>query len=346
MINELYKMYKGLDRLEILPLVKHNDITVPGKNNTFRVLLGANGELRTFDLMTVAQTQSCWSIGDGNRNQFPAIKMTYPLIPNGHPAYIAWKGEHAKPTQGELVDFIVRQTKKTPLDLSNLKEWPEVGYRNKINQRMDSFVNNYSDENFFKLFERFFLIKKNGVQVLEDIYKNINETLERRDQKDLSLIASFLFGEKLDSKGKISADKHRITFLIDTFPLDGIDRYATSLKEVPSLSKALFGLENEAKNKNKVICALTGKLSAPVTNKFPSEKLSIIGKTIIFAKSDTSGPTVQRYGRWKTDAYAVDKELINKLAASISFLANEKQKNKTWRKVTSSAKKEPVHRFV
>lgn len=338
MINELYKMYKGLERVDLLPPEKHNDIQFPGMGTTFRVLLGKDGEVKNFDLMTREQIKNCWSLGDGFKNQFPAIKLTFPLLPEGHKAYKDWKEKHKKPSQGDITDFILEQIQSHSLDLSSISEWPI--YRKKIIEKMQRFEPGFADEDFFKLFERFALVPKNGVQLLEEVVAIIQGTLKEKPVDELVEIANLLFGTELDGKGAVK-DGKRTTFIIDTFPFDEIDRYASSLKAVPSLSRALFSLESVSKNKSKIICALTGNLSTPVTNKFPSEKLSVIGNTIIFAKSDTSGPTVQRYERWKTDAYAVDKELINKLAASISFLANEKHKNITWRKAPSNTGKSP-----
>lgn len=352
MINELYKMYKGLEKVDLLPLEKHNDIQFPGMGTTFRVLLGKDGEVKEFGLMTREQIKNCWSVGDGNKNQFPAIKLTFPLLPEGNKAYKEWKENHKKPSQEDFESFISGQielhtSKYTSiadrielhaLNLSSISEWPS--YRKKIIEKMQLFKSVTSNEKFFKLFERFVLSPRNGVQILDEVFAIIQNSLKGRSIDELVEIANLLFGTELDAKGAVKGGK-RTTLLIDTFPLDDVDRYATSLKEVPSLSRALFSFENVMENKHKTVCALTGNLSTPVTKKFPSEKLSVIGSTIIFAKSDTSGPTVQRYGRWKTDAYIVDKALINKLAASISFLASEKQKNITWKKIPSSTGSSP-----
>ena len=338
MLHELYKMYKGLESVDALPPEKHNDIQFPGMGTTFRVELGKAGEVKNFDLMDKAQIKNCWTLGDGNKNQFPAIKLTFPLIPAAHQAYKAWKEDHKKPKQNDLVDLLTDQMGKHELDLSSISEWPS--YRKRIIERQQKFKADFADKNFYKLFERFVLIPENGVQLLKEVCVVIQQTLKARAIEELAEIANLLFGSELNAKGLIK-DGKRITLFIDTFPRDDIDRYVSSHKEIPALSNALFSLEKTLDAKHQITCALTNEKSFPVEKKFPSEKLSVIGSTILFTKSDTSGPTVQRYGKWNTDAYLVSKTLTQKLAASIAFLASEKQKDTTWRKTPASSGKSP-----
>ena len=327
-------MYKGLEKVDAVPPEKHNDIQFPGMGTTFRVLLDVEGKVKSVDLMSKDQIKNCWSLGNGNKNQFPAMKLTFPLLPQAHESYKSWKEEHSKPRQKDLLDFLTIQFQKYTLDLSGLTEWPD--YRSRISERMKKFEPGFFHESFYQLFDRFLKIPKNGVQLLEELFLTIQKNLKEKSSEELLEIANLLFGNELDAKGNIK-DGKRPTLLIDTFPKIDVDHYASSIKEVPKLSAALFELENQSSNNKKVICSLTSKQAQPVDNKFPSEKLSIVGNTIIFSKPDTSGTTVQRYGRWKTDSFTVDKKIAQKLAASIAFLASEKQKGITWKKVPASA---------
>jgi hypothetical protein len=101
---------------------------------------------------------------------------------------------------------------------------------------------------------------------------------------------------------------------------------------VPHLSNELFNVDNNCNvTENKKICSLTGKKVKVVESVFPSEKLSVVGKTILLAKnSGTSGPTVRRYGRSGAQSYLVDEAITQKLASSIAFLTSQGLKGKTW----------------
>jgi hypothetical protein len=115
--------------------------------------------------------------------------------------------------------------------------------------------------------------------------------------------------------------------------------YATSKKHVSSLSQALFANDKKTvKESNTGDCALSGKIEQLVGNKFPEEKLAVVGPTILFAKNEgTSGRTVERYGQAKGKAFPLSKSLSQKLAAGISFLTSEKFKKTTWAKLPSSS---------
>ena len=84
MLNELYSMQRGLERIGVLPDVKHNDIKSPGMGTTFRVLLDSDGCVERVEWIDKDKIKDTWSLGNGNKNQFPAIKLTFPLIAGSH----------------------------------------------------------------------------------------------------------------------------------------------------------------------------------------------------------------------------------------------------------------------
>ncbi|MCU7937041.1 MAG: hypothetical protein KZQ99_19565 [Candidatus Thiodiazotropha sp. (ex Dulcina madagascariensis)] len=91
MLNELYSICQGLEATGESPAIKHNDIQSPGIGTTFRVMLDEHGQVSSTKLMTREQIQNSWSLGNGKKNQFPAIKVVYPLLAEGHVDYLAWK---------------------------------------------------------------------------------------------------------------------------------------------------------------------------------------------------------------------------------------------------------------
>jgi len=80
MLNELYSIYRGLEAVGETPSIKHNDIQSPGMGTTFRVMLNEHGQVSSVKLMSKEQIQDSWSLGKGNKNQFPAIKVIHPWM--------------------------------------------------------------------------------------------------------------------------------------------------------------------------------------------------------------------------------------------------------------------------
>ena len=80
MLNELYSMQRGLKKVGESPPIKHNDIKSPGMGSTIRIILASDGNVSRIEWLNRDKIKDTWSIGDGYKNQFPAIKLTYPLI--------------------------------------------------------------------------------------------------------------------------------------------------------------------------------------------------------------------------------------------------------------------------
>ena len=248
MLNEFYTMQRGLEKVGKLPPVKHNDIKSPGMGTTFRILLEADGNVERVELLDKDRIKDIWSIGNGNKNQFPAIKLTFPLIPDAHKEYVNWKKNIKNPKEIDYREFIHKQVNQYDLNLSNITCWPS--YRKYIICRTRSFKKYNKDEKFFQIFERFRKSKKKGINILSQIYQNIKNDINSLDIKSLSANCDVLFGTELDKNGNVK-DGKRVTFLIDALPSNDIDHYASSRREVNSLSTALFALEENGSEKRR-----------------------------------------------------------------------------------------------
>lgn len=340
MLNELYSMYKGLENIGESPEIKHNDIQSPGMGTTFRVLLDCDGNVSRVELMTKDQIKDTWSLGNGYKNHFPAVKLVTPLIPDAHSSYKDWKENNKNPNEKSYRELIQNLTDNKSTGLLNTKCWPN--YRNKIIERKDQLEVMRGGENecVYRLFERYSK-SPTGVSILEQVSElMIKKALEDADKFTLKAISDALFGGDVDNKGNVK-DGKRVTFLLDYLPKEDVDIHASSRTWVPSISKALFESGNHEYSK-KSICAFTGSEDEVVVGTFSKEKLSVVGNTVIFAKNaGTSGPTVRRYGKSGADSYLIGKDLSQKLAASISFLSSDKLKGKTWSKIPSSTGSSP-----
>ncbi len=335
MLNELYSIYRGLEAVGESPPIKHNDIQSPGMGTTFRVMLDEHGQVSSVKLMTKEQIQDSWSLGNGNKNQFPAVKVVYPLLASGHADYLVWKEKFIKPSEAEYRELIERLSQQYPANLSHIKIWPS--YRKQILARKDQLAGIDGSEAVNQLFDRYSQTET-GVEILEQVTDQlIDSALQGADAFSLKHICTLLFGDDVTPKGEVK-DGKRVTLMLDCFPEADIDIYASSRDQVADLSKALFEAELKANKKiRNAECALTGKNGQVVNNKFPKEKLAVVGPTILFTKSaKTSGPTVARYGRSSVEAYSLSEQLSLKLAASILFINSEKFKDKAWSKLPSS----------
>jgi len=343
MINELYSVYQGLKDVGEDPVIKHNDIASPGMGTTFRVCLTKDGTVDTIELLTKDKIKDTWSLGNGNKNQFPAIKFEYPFIPGGHEDYLAWKQENKNPDAAVYRSMIKGLLSQYAVTLPDISCWPS--YRAKIEERKDQLKEQLqkNPEGFciYDLFERFCKDNSNGLAILNQVSQKLtDQAAASGDKSFLKAAAECLFGDFLDNKGKV-IDGKRIGLLIDCLPQTDIDVYASSRNRVPVLSKALFAMENGIQKTG--ICAVTGGDQCNiVTDKFPSEKLNVVGETILLAKSDTtSGPTVKRYGKAGVYSFSLNKLVGEKLAAAVAFLAADELDGKTWKKIPSSSGASP-----
>jgi hypothetical protein len=344
MINELYPIYQGLRDVGQDPVIKHNNIASPGMGPTFRVCLAIDGLVEGIEFLTKEKIMDTWSLGNGNKNQFPAVKFEYPFIPDAHSDYLSWKDKNKNADASNyrlmIQDFLGRYA----ISLVKIKSWPS--YRAKIEERKEQLKEELMKDPegccVYELFERFTKDNTKGLAILNQVgHKLIDKATIGGDKKELKSFADALFGDALDNKGKVK-DGKRITLLMDCLPQKEVDTFASSRSRVQALSKALFALERKTHQKTGV-CAVTGTDNCEIVkDKFPSEKLNVVGETILLAKSDsTSGPTVRRYGKAGTDSFSLNKLISEKLAAAIAFLTTEEKNGKTWKKIPSSTGTSP-----
>ncbi|MDT8399034.1 MAG: hypothetical protein RQ899_10510, partial [Pseudomonadales bacterium] len=122
MLNELYSMQRGLEKIGEIPTVTHNDITPPGMGTTIRVLLKPDGSVERIEWMDKEKIKDTWSLGNGNKNQFPAIKLTFPLIPDVHNRYTEWKKKNKNPKDEDYRKFIHEQVEKYDMNIKEIAD--------------------------------------------------------------------------------------------------------------------------------------------------------------------------------------------------------------------------------
>ncbi|WP_028586064.1 hypothetical protein [Desulfogranum mediterraneum] len=340
MLNELYSMYQGLEAIGEVPPTRHNDIQSPGMGTTFRVILNSDGRAKTIELLNREKIKDTWSIGNGNKNYFPAVKLSYPLFPDAHAPYQRWKKDRNRFDAKAYRQVIAELTAQYSVDHSGQKAWP--GYRPKIAERQKQLADlqGGAAHCVYELFSRY-LHSETGLSILDDVANLLISYANSSVGKEgLKKVCDGLFADGIYSNGRVK-DNVKVTLLLDFMPRNDLNIGATSRDWVPYISDALSAHEKSSK-KAVGNCSITGQLSQLVKNKFPSEKLNVVGSTILFAKnSGTSGPTVQRYGKSGTEAFLASEELCQELAATISKLTNDELQWKTWVKISTASGSSP-----
>lgn len=337
MINDFYLIYEGLRDAGKEPVIKHNNIASPGMGTTFRVCLDENGTVYAIEHLTNEKIKDTWSIGDGNKNQFPAVKFEYPIIPDGHKEYVEWKKQNKNADETVYRQFLKKMIESYSVNISGIEYWPQ--YRTKILNRIKHLETPLfsipGGDDILELFRRYRNAGNSGRDILVQFAQKLKSiALGGGNKETLKAVACALFGDSIDKKGRIK-DSQRTTLLIDCLPQQHIDIFVSSRKRVSVLSEALFVAENAAKN-NIGCCAITGQQTEIVSNKFPSEKLNVIGNTILLTKnSGTSGPTVSRYGASGVSSFPLGKRLSEKISAAILFLTSEQLRGITWKSIPS-----------
>ena len=336
MLNEFYSIYRGLEASGQSPDIKHPDIQEPGLNNvTFRVTLGEDGSVTSVRLMSRDQIQHSWSWGN-KQTQFPALKVKKPLVPLSHQDYITWKKDHSKPSATDYRSFIKQIALQSLSPIEHIKLWPE--YRDNILSRKILLEGHADCLGIYELFNRYSK-HQTGVEILNQVRDHlIKKGQEGTDTDTYKAICALLFGEKLKSNNEEVEDTLRITLLLDCLPT-GDDIYASSINHVAELSNALFEEAVKGVDKKKSgICSISGDNDLLVEKTFPEEKIAVVGPTILFSKNDeTSGPTVERYGRAKGEAISLSEQLSYKMAASVRFLSRDEFKEHIWSRLPNSS---------
>lgn len=333
MINELYSLLLGWDEVGGRIAVKHKDLQSPGRGPTLRVLLADSGEVAQVETMDRADLENCWTIGDGNKNQFPAVKLEYPFKPQAHEAYKQWKKGNKRPSIDSYLNILESLKGEITFDQSKQTSWPK--YREKIESRYENLKELEHTEAAIVclLYRRYLNAAENGLSILRGVSDSLWQLCcERPNATLLNLAGSIYFGDEME-KGRVK-DGKRVTLMLDVVPNGEGLHNATSNHWIPFISGALSKTKIAKTKPGR--CAITGNTVSLIADKFPREKLPVIGLTNLFSKYDGSGNfAVSRYRRTKTDAYTLGTELAGKLAATLSAVTSPKYEGKTWASLAS-----------
>ncbi|UAA40146.1 hypothetical protein KIH87_07310 [Paraneptunicella aestuarii] len=336
MINELYSILLGYEETGVSLDPIHGDIQEPGKGTSFRVSLDEQGVVTDAQLLSKDDFSDIWTIGNGNKNQFPCAKLIFPTRPGGNEQYEAWKKDNKNASEAELLDFIGSLRAETTLEFPELEvAWPN--YRKKVAERavqLESLKGGDASA-VFELFERYLSASENGLSILKGVDEMLWQRCQQNPDKDLlKAAAAVMFGEGLQ-KG-LFPDGKRITLILDFKPDEDAPYFASSRRYVPDITKVL---NKSAKGKTRTgFCPIKSEKVPLLDDKFPKVKLPVIGNTNLYSRYDGSGNlSVVRYEAARSDAYSISAEIAERLGAVLTRLTDDNKFQNTWDSIPSEA---------
>lgn len=337
MINELFSLLAGLEHVGVKIATKHKDITSPGKGTALRVLLDEGGKVLRVELKD--DPENCWTIGDGNKNQFPAIKLVAPLRLMGHQEYAGILKDNKVRNEKDYLTEINKLRQKCGLHLQS--SWPT--YRAKIAERgkLLEDLRGTRAEIVSLLYDRYLKFADSGFALLKEVDEKLWELCRAQgvEKKFLAFVGHIYFGSENSLEEKKSGelqfkDNQKVTFLLDVDPTDDGLYPAASNHWVEEISTVLSRSSTAEFKSGK--CAITGLETALVTDKFPIETLPHIGRTNLYSKFSGSGnQAVLRYGKADVDGFPVGSSLTEKLAGALRKISSAELKGRTWAPVSS-----------
>ncbi len=241
MLNELALLKNGIEAVDPLALKRiHPSIGEPGKANLVRIVLGEH-KIIELERLDGGRNENYWTQGDGNKNQFPAVKLPYPIRPSGVDKFGQWKKNNKNPKPDKLKECLESLRKNHQVHLTGHKHWPS--YRQKLVEQAEIYSHLQDDSKIVhRLVETYLSFEDNGLELLkkfdEFLWQKCKEENPTKELLNLAALAMFGGGQKLNNKGMISGG--RITLLLDLDIEDNNGYSAAHHHWVPKLSELLF----------------------------------------------------------------------------------------------------------
>lgn len=334
MLNELMLVRNGLISINpgsLKPI--HQSLSEPGKANLLRVILSEEngGGITELECLSDDKNKLYWTQGNHNSNQFPAIKLPFPLRPGGVKDYCEWKGENKIPSDKKHLNAIKEIRNNHPVDISKYCkkdskeiEWPN--YREKLKERATIYQDLKDEANIvFRLINTFLSIEPG--KLLDELDEKLWGQCQRNPESGILKLAALIWfaSGNLSDNGTIPDGRHP-TLLIDMRTSDRSSS-AANKKYQRAVSSLLFERETDRKTSTST-CAITGEDKSLVPDTFPSAKCEHLGKVTIFSRKKET-PTFRRYQKKGAESMPVSAELAYEMARTLDFLTNKDKKGIT-----------------
>lgn len=369
MINEFKSIADCLDEIEDLIEIFHKDIFHPGGTEALRVVLGENASIESLEYMDDNKIKDSWGLKTSNQDQFPSIKLTVPLRPEGnkfYSSYFAYKNSKKADTkskeefenyckaegvdfnkfiklkESEIIKFILQ--KYTWPNDTRIIEWPKSAYRGSILSRCDSLRKSQDKQVQIvaELYRRYSTFPDDGSRLLIELDKKIENILMKGTEIPTDLLLNILFGkEKRKPNGELKETSRPVLFL-DYKPEKDIDAFVFTPERRRHIAEFLKkDLPAECK---KGFSYLSGTEVVLIDDKYPEANLGkgkSVSKIILFSKFDANGgqTTVRRYDKSGTAAYRLGVDESARLLGALQTLTKDEYKHKTWDSIPSEKRK-------
>lgn len=327
MLNELYLLKNGIEEVNQQALKPpHPSIGEPGKANLIKVMLSKQ-KIIELDVLDDGKNKNYWTRGDGNQNQFPAVKIPFPIRSGGVKEFREWKKGNQRPSSEQLAECLERLRAKHPVSIDTHQCWPK--YREKLAKQETIYARLQGDARIIhKLINTYLSFEKDGLSLLERFDESLWEEYHTTPDKkllDLLALAMFAEGQQLNQDGIINGK--RITLLLD---VQGDSTYSAAHRHwVSEVSELLY--QQEGKKSGRIgTCAISGsKNEKLVSGAFPEAKCPILGNVKIFSRKKETH-TYQRYRKREAESYPLSEELSVYLSSALQHCTDEARKGKTW----------------
>ena len=251
MLNELMLIRNGLASINpgsLKPI--HKSLSEPGKANLLRVILNEEngGRITELECLSNNKNKSYWTQGNHNSNQFPAVKLLFPLRPGGVKDYCEWKEKNKRPldqkhfnaikeirnkhpvniskyckkdskkNEGKPAGEGVSEEQGTPADSGKAEiEWPN--YRDKLKERAEIYQELKGDANIIsRLINTFLAIE--AEKLLAELDEKLWDQCQKNPESGILKLAALIWFASGNLKNGRIPDGRRPTLLLDMLASD------------------------------------------------------------------------------------------------------------------------------
>lgn len=336
MLNEGYDLYRSLERCGISLAHRHPDVQKPGKKDGLIVGLNARGSVARIEFRDGEGVAGLWTIGEGNQNRFPVIKLQHPLWDVSLDDSVRTDLDELKNAELKKRQFLIRQSNELNITSSESNWWKRL--RERVSELRPFFqTTNKKYIALYELMGRF--VEAGDISgFLQGLLKQVKD---HHDEIPYPLLETILIGNKWDKKKQ--EFRAEVPLVMD---LSDWENYSTRIAGQtiePFVNECLFRMQSGSVESGSVTesiqegreSALSGQIVPLENKKFPNPRLPIIGITYLFAVNDQT-PCQTRYRKTSTDIFPAGRKEANAIQDSLCWITAEDRFEKTWYPVPGS----------
>ena len=328
MLNDLYVIERGLVASGVATIGRHPDIKDMAKGPAIQIRLAADGSICEIDRVPEAGRGQRWTLRDAQHNGFPGLKTAAGLLaidPDELELHNQnWDaGKAASARRAELTRLLAHAS----FDDRQHDTWPNKGHRRRIAERLDCLRPLADDPDTASVpasFERFLKALRLTPSFLEQLAQALASKVRSAGEEWLEPARAAFVGP--------------VPLCIDV-SMDGFDRDAGDPRQAAAVSAVLAGATAPASANGATDgyeCALTGASARLHSGNFPQPNLPGLGQSYIFARNRDI-PSLTRYGRTADASFAIDADLVRRLAGVLDVLTHPDAKDRTWRLIPAES---------